>query len=118
MQSPTIPLTEHLNLLVKMIDLKTHNDLVEKLIKDNDRLEAELKDVSTKLRKIETSKEVDSLKDRQLGKKVKDDMGKTSKQQKEFKDKIDQMNKIVMARDLEIIELKERLETKLNIDDK
>lgn len=45
-------------------------------------------------------------------------MGKTSKQQKEFKDKIDQMNKIVMARDLEIIELKERLETKLNIDDK
>lgn len=47
-----------------MIDLKTHNDLVEKLIKDNDRLEAELKDVSTKLRKIETSKEVDSLKDR------------------------------------------------------
>lgn len=38
--------------------------------------------------------------------------------QKEFKDKIDQMNKIVLARDLEITELKERLDTKLNIDER
>jgi hypothetical protein len=39
-----------------MIDLKTHNDLVEKLMKDNDRLELELKDVTIKLRKAESAK--------------------------------------------------------------
>lgn len=34
-----------------MIDLKSHNDLVEKLMADNDRLEAELKELSLRVRK-------------------------------------------------------------------
>jgi chromosome segregation ATPase len=38
--------------------------------------------------------------------------------QKEFKDKLDQMSKAVLARDLEIAELKERLDLKLNIDER
>lgn len=71
-----------------------------------------------KLRKAESAKEIDNLKDRELGKKTKDEGIKLQRMQKEFKDKIDQMNKIVLARDLEITELKERLDTKLNIDER
>ena len=39
-----------------MIDLKIHNDLVEKLMADNDRLEGELKEVSIRLRKAESAR--------------------------------------------------------------
>ena len=42
--------------ILNMIDLKIHNDLVEKLMADNDRLEGELKEVSTRLRKAESAR--------------------------------------------------------------
>ncbi len=38
------------------IDLKTHNDMVEKIMAENDRLEAEVKELTKTLRKLEASK--------------------------------------------------------------
>lgn len=47
-----------------MIDLKTHNDLTEKLINENEKLEKELTECRTKLKKIEQLNDIQSIKDR------------------------------------------------------
>lgn len=50
--------------IIDMIDLKTHNDLTEKLINENERLEKELTECKTKLRKLEQSNDIQTMKDK------------------------------------------------------